>query len=104
MNEQFSEGAPVGRLYDALHPLSGQAHRALDNKTKTVWNDERWYVFATRADPLHEISPHTTIGVRGQRVKLSVIECGMRVAQRERVRTRITDWSGIGNRTSKQTN
>ena len=104
MNEQFSEGAPVGRLYNALHPPSGNAHRALDNKTKTAWNYERRHVFAARADILHEFSPHTTIGVHGQRMKLSVIECGMRAAQRERMRTWIADWNGFGNRMSKQTN
>ncbi len=93
MNKQFSEGAPLGRLYDALQPLSKKVHRALDSKTKTVWTDDRGYVFATRADLLQEISPHATIGIYGQRTKLSVIEGGLRIALRKRARTWITDWN-----------
>lgn len=92
MEKQFSEDAPLGRLYDALSLLSRKVRRALDRKTKTVWVDDRGYVFATRAELLKPTLPHATIGVYGQRTKLSAIESGLRLALRERARTWITDW------------
>ena len=93
MESQISDGIALGRLHDALYPLSRKVHRALANKTKTVWADDRGYVFATRADLLQAISPHTTIGVYGQRTKLCVIESGLRVALRERAQSWIIDWN-----------
>jgi len=92
MDKQLPVFAPLGRLHDPLVQLAERVHATVLIREKTVWVDHHGYVFATSADLLHEISPHTTIGVCAKWTPLPMIEQGLRRALRERASAWIVDW------------
>jgi hypothetical protein len=92
MDNHYPVLAPLGRLHDPLVQLAERVHAALLIREKTVWVDNKGYVFATPTDLLRTISAHATIGLYAKWTPLPMIELGLRRALRERASAWIVDW------------
>jgi len=104
MDKQFPVCASLGRIHDPLPQLAERVHRVLLFREKTVWTDSNGYVYATPADLLPAISPHTTIGFYAKWTPLPVIEMGLRLALRERASAWIVDWEAAHSLNTRRSN